>query len=122
METSKQAPKILLCLDTDPQPSVFDSVVAIDAGVDHLLRHGGVEPNNVRDLVHGTMFTRGGDMLRHTALFIGGSDTAKAQALLEEVQNSFFGPVRCSTMLDPSGANTTAAAPSLHPIAQQLRP
>ena len=35
--------KILVCLDTDPQPSVFDAVVAVDAGVDQLLRHGGVD-------------------------------------------------------------------------------
>ena len=28
-------PKILIQLDTDPQPSVFDGVVAVDAGVEH---------------------------------------------------------------------------------------
>ena len=28
-------PKILIQLDTDPQPSVFDAVVAVDAGVEH---------------------------------------------------------------------------------------
>ena len=32
-------PKILVQLDSDPQPSVFDGVVAIDAGAEHLLRH-----------------------------------------------------------------------------------
>ena len=52
-------PKILIQLDTDPQPSVFDAVVAVDAGVDHLFRHGGVTPENVRDLVYGALFTRG---------------------------------------------------------------
>jgi methylenetetrahydrofolate/methylenetetrahydromethanopterin dehydrogenase (NADP+) len=45
-------PKILIQLDTDPQPSVFDAVVAIDAGAEHLLRHGDVTPENVRDLVY----------------------------------------------------------------------
>ena len=50
---------ILVCLDTDAQPSVFDGVVAVDAGVDHLFRHGGVTPGDVRGLVHGAMFTRG---------------------------------------------------------------
>ena len=49
-------PSILLQLDTDPQPSVFDAVVAVDAGVDHLFRHGGVTPANVRDLVYGRAF------------------------------------------------------------------
>ena len=54
-----------LQLDTDPQPSVFDAVVAVDAGVDHLFRHGGVTPENVRDLVYGALFTRGPADLQH---------------------------------------------------------
>jgi hypothetical protein len=102
--------KILLCLDTDPQPSVFDGIVALDAGVDHLLRHGGVTPNQVRELVHGAMFTRSGEALRHTAVFIGGSDVQAGEHLLAAVQRSFFGKVRVSVMLDSNGANTTAAA------------
>ena len=56
---SQHKPKILIQLDTDPQPSVFDAVVAVDAGVEHLFRHGGVTPANVRDLVYGALFTRG---------------------------------------------------------------
>jgi hypothetical protein len=103
-------PKILLCLDTDAQPSVFDAVVAIDAGIDQLLRHGGVTPDAVRDLVYGAMFTRGPADLKNTAVFIGGSDVAAGERLLEKVRECFFGPMRVSVMLDSSGANTTAAA------------
>ncbi len=101
---------ILVQLDPDAQPSVFDAVVAIDAGVGHLLRHGAVEVSQVRDLVYGAMFTRGGDDLRNTAIFIGGSDVGAGEALLEQVKRAFFGPVRVSVMLDSNGANTTAAA------------
>ncbi len=101
---------VLLCLDTDSQPSVFDGVVAVDAGVDHLFRHGGVTPDQVRDLVHGLMFTRGGAMLKHSAVFIGGSDMQAGEQLLETAEKSFFGPVRVSLMLDSNGSNTTAAA------------
>jgi predicted dinucleotide-binding enzyme len=101
---------ILLQLDTDAQPSVFDSVVAIDAGAEHLLRHGGVTPDRVRDLVYGAMFTRSPEDLKSTAIFIGGSDVAAGEKLLEAVRKLFFGPVRCSMMLDSNGANTTAAA------------
>ncbi len=101
---------ILLCLDTDSQPSVFDGVVAVDAGVDHLFRHGGVTPDDVRDLVHGAMFTRGGKSLKHTAVFIGGSDVQAGEQLLAAAQKAFFGPVRVSLMLDSNGSNTTAAA------------
>ena len=102
--------KILVQLDSDPQPSVFDGVVAVDAGVDQLFRHGGVTPEGVRELVYGTMFTRGLDDLKHTAIFIGGSSAAAGEALLAAVSRTFFGPMRVSVMLDPNGANTTAAA------------
>ncbi len=102
--------KILVQLDTDPQPSVFDAVVAIDAGVDQLLRHAGVQVSEVRDLVYGAMFTRGVDDLHSTALFVGGSDVAAGEAVLEQVRGTFFGPMRVSVMLDSNGANTTAAA------------
>jgi hypothetical protein len=102
--------KILLCLDTDPQPSVFDAVVAVDAGVDQLLRHGSVAPDDVRNLVYGAMFTRGPGDLKNTAVFIGGSDVAAGEKLLAKARECFFGPMRVSLMLDSNGANTTAAA------------
>ncbi len=101
---------ILVCLDTDAQPSVFDGIVAIDSGADQLLRHGGVTPGDVEGLVHGAMFTRGGDQLKHTAVYIGGSDVQAGEQLLAAAQQAFFGPVRVSLMLDSNGSNTTAAA------------
>lgn len=103
-------PKILIQLDTDPQPSVFDAVVAIDAGAEHLLRHGDVTPENVRDLVYGALFTRGPADLAATALFIGGANVSAGEALLSAVKKTFFGPFRVSVLLDANGANTTAAA------------
>jgi hypothetical protein len=102
--------RTLLQLDSDVQPSSFDSIVAIDAGVDHLLRYGGVQVTNVLPLVHGAMFTRGGDELKNTAIFIGGSDVDFAERLMDACRNAFFGPVRVSLMLDANGCNTTAAA------------
>jgi hypothetical protein len=102
--------KILVCLDTDAQPSVFDSVVAVDAGVNQLFRHGGVTEDDVRNLVYGAMFTRGPAELKNTALFIGGSDVAAGERLLAKARQCFFGPMRVSLMLDSNGANTTAAA------------
>ena len=102
--------KILVQLDSDPQASVFDGVVAVDAGVDQLFRHHAVQPDQVRDLVYGAMFTRGVDDLHNTAVFIGGSDVARGETLLEQVTGCFFGPMRVSVMIDANGANTTAAA------------
>ena len=66
--------RILIQLDTDPLPSTFDSVVAVDAGVDELLSRGGVTVENVVGLVHRAIFTRGPKDLKNTALFLGGSD------------------------------------------------
>src|SRR4051794_30938339 len=103
---------ILIQLDSDPQPSVFDRVVAIDAGVDEIFSYGGVTPNQVRGLVHGAIFTRGPKHLKRTAVFIGGSDVAAGEGLLQEVLRHMlpqFG-LRVSVLLDPNGANTTAAA------------
>src|SRR4051812_7326824 len=105
-------PKILLQLDTDPLPSVFDRVVAVDAGAEHVFAYVGVTPERVRDLVHGCVFTRGPKDLHRTAIFVGGADVAAGERVLAEVRQHLlpqFG-LRVSVMLDPNGANTTAAA------------
>jgi methylenetetrahydrofolate/methylenetetrahydromethanopterin dehydrogenase (NADP+) len=103
-------PKILLQLDTDAHASSFDAVVACDSGVEHLLQYPGVDVQNVVPLVHGAMFTRGGEKLSHTAIFIGGSNVTSSEAVLSKVCKTFFGPVRVSVMFDANGCNTTAAA------------
>src|SRR5438477_12334905 len=94
--------KILIQIDSDPQPSVFDRVVALDAGADQVFSYGGVRPEQVRDLVHGAIFTRGPKDLKSTALFIGGSDVAVGERLLVEVRRHMlpqFG-LRVSVLLD----------------------
>jgi hypothetical protein len=106
--TSK--PTILIQLDIDAQPSVFDGVVAVDSGVNHLFRHGGITPEVVRDLVHGAIFTRGPADLKSTAIFVGGSDVGRAEDVLAAIKKSFFGPFKVSVLFDPNGSNTTAAA------------
>ncbi len=109
-------PAILLQLDTDAQPSVFDAAVAVDSGVAHLLRHGGVRPDAVRDLVHGLLFTRGAAELKRSAIFVGGSDVGLGEAVFEAIRATFFAHFRVSALLDPNGANTTAAAAVLAAI------
>jgi methylenetetrahydrofolate/methylenetetrahydromethanopterin dehydrogenase (NADP+) len=99
--------KILIQLDTDQHPSTFDSMVAHDAGVDALLRYGGVEPDAVRGLVQSAYFTRPpGDS--NLAIWVGGSQVGAGEEVLEAVKESFFGPFRVSVMLDSNGCNTTA--------------
>ena len=102
--------KLLLQLDSSPLPSVFDRVVAFDAGADEVMSYGGVVEDAVRDLVHGAIFTRGPKDLHNTAIFIGGTDMAAGERLLAAVRKAFFGPMRVSVMLDSNGSNTTAVA------------
>lgn len=102
--------KILIQLDTDPRPSSFDAIVALDAGADALIPHGSIRPEAVRDLVFGAIFTRGVEALRSTAVFVGGSDVSLGEDVLRAAQGAFLGPLRVSLMLDSGGANTTAAA------------
>jgi len=102
--------RILIQLDTDLLPSTFDRVVAVDAGTDEFFSYGGITPQHVEPLIHGGMFTRKPGDLKHTAVFIGGSDVAAGEAILAKVLKTFFGPVRLSVMMDSNGSNTTAAA------------
>lgn len=101
---------ILIQFDTDPLPSTFDRVVAMDAGVDELFSYGGITPENVEGLVHGAIFTRKPSDLHKTAIFVGGSNVAAGEALMKAVTKSLFGPFRVSVMMDSNGSNTTAAA------------
>lgn len=104
--------KILIQLDSDAHASVFDRVVAIDAGADEIFSYAGVKLDQVRDLVHGAIFTRGPKDLKRTAFFVGGSDVSAGEFLLREACKHMlpqFG-LRVSILLDANGANTTAAA------------
>jgi hypothetical protein len=104
--------KLLIQLDSDPQPSVFDQVVAYDAGADAVLSYGSVTPKTVRDKVHGAIFTRGPKDLHRTAIFVGGSNVTLGEQLLAEVRKHMLPQygLCVSVLLDPNGANTTAAA------------
>jgi hypothetical protein len=102
--------KLLLQLDPDRLPSAFDRIVAYDAGADEVLSYGAVGEGDVASLVHGAIFTRGPKDLKNTAVFIGGSSVPIAERLLDAAKRAFFGPFRVSILLDPNGANTTAAA------------
>src|SRR2546426_9759720 len=68
--------KLLLQLDSSRLPSAFDQVVAYDAGADVVMSYGGVTEPDVRDLIHGCLFTRGPKDLHNTAVWIGGAKKA----------------------------------------------
>ena len=102
--------KLLLQLDSSRLPSVFDQVVAYDAGADDIMSYAGVTETDVRDLIHGCIFTRGPKDLRNTAVWIGGSNMSAGEQLLAMAQDALFAPFTVSMMLDSNGSNTTAVA------------
>jgi ribulose 1,5-bisphosphate synthetase/thiazole synthase len=102
--------KLLLQLDSSRLPSVFDQVVAYDAGAEVILSYGGVTETDVRDLVHGCIFTRGPKDLHNTAVWIGGSNMSAGEQLLAMAQDAVFKPFTVSMMLDSNGSNITAVA------------
>ena len=103
---------ILIQFDTDTHPSVFDRVVAIDAGTDEVFSYGDIKPEIVQGLVHGAIFTRGPKDLHRTAIFVGGSDVVAGEKLVEEIRKHMipsFG-LQVSVLMDANGCNTTAGA------------
>jgi len=102
--------KLLLQLDSSRLPSVFDQVVAYDAGADEIMSYGGITEGDVRDLIHGCIFTRGPKDLKHTAVWIGGNNMSAGEQLLAMAQDALFPPFSVSIMLDSNGSNTTAVA------------
>src|SRR5437016_2834764 len=102
--------KLLLQLDSSRLPSVFDRVVAYDGGADEVMSYGGIAEADVRDLIHGCIFTRGPKDLKNTAVFVGGADIAVGEQLLAAATTAMFKPFTVSAMLDSNGSNTTAVA------------
>src|SRR2546425_1434027 len=102
--------KLLLQLDSSRLPSVFDRVVAYDGGADEVMSYGSVVESDVRDLIHGCIFTRGPKDLKSTAVFVGGADIAVGEQLLAAATKAMFKPFTVSAMLDSNGSNTTAVA------------
>jgi threonine dehydrogenase-like Zn-dependent dehydrogenase len=102
--------KLLLQLDSSRLPSVFDQVVAYDAGADVVMSYGGVTESDVRDLILGCLFTRGPKDLHNTAVWIGGNNMTAGEQLLAMAVDAMFAPFKVSVMLDSNGSNTTAVA------------
>src|SRR6184192_2644908 len=102
--------RLLLQLDSSRLPSVFDRVVAYDGGADEVMSYGGITEADVRDLIHGCIFTRGPKDLKNSAVFVGGADIAAGEQLLAAATKAMFNPFTVSAMLDSNGSNTTAVA------------
>lgn len=95
---------------TDKYPSPFDVLVLYDAGADAVFPCGGLELEDVRDLVLDAMFPRGPKGIIDTTIFIGGKDVDKCEKVLEIAKKAMFPPFEIAIAFDPAGACTTSAA------------
>src|SRR5256885_6177303 len=108
--------KLLLQLDSSRLPSVFDRIVAYDSGADEVMSYGGITEADVRDLIYGCIFTRGPKDLKHTAVFIGGSDMAVGEGPPPPATRARFRALTASLLAPPHRAHTTPrAAPARTP-------
>ena len=101
---------LLFLLNTDRRVSPFDITMAYDAGFDVVIPYENVTASDAKTLVEDALFSRSPKSLRNTCIFIGGRDVVKAREVLKAAKSAMFGPFKASIMIDPSGANTTAAA------------
>ncbi len=109
-KTAEEAPNILFFLDTDKRASPFDICMAYDAGFSVVVPYENVTPEEAKRIVQDAIFSRDPKGIKHTTFFIGGKDMEKAEAVLKIARDSMFPPFEASTIIDPAGAYTTAAA------------
>ena len=82
--------RILIHFDTDPVPSVFDRVVAIDAGVDELFSYGGITRGKRRVArARGDLYARSGRFEAHGDLYRRQPRRGGAAALREGARHLF---------------------------------
>ena len=101
---------ILHLITSAKNASPFDVNMAFDAGFDKMMPYTHVELAEVQALTQDAMFSRSPSGIKREALFIGGRDIHLALDMQNAAKNAMFTPFEMSTMADPSGAFTTAAA------------
>ena len=105
-----QKVSILHLITSAKNASPFDVNMAYDAGFDKIMPYTNVVLNEVEALTQDAMFSRSPSGIKREALFFGGRDTHVALEMQKTAVMSMFTPFEISTMTDPSGAFTTAAA------------
>ena len=105
-----QKVSILHLITAAKNASPFDVNMAYDAGFDKIKPYTNVALNEVLALTQDAMFSRSPSGIKREALFFGGRDIHVALEMQKAAVLSLFTPFEMSTMSDPSGAFTTAAA------------
>ena len=105
-----QKVSILHLITAAKNASPFDVNMAYDAGFDKIMSYTNVLQDDVVALTQDAMFSRSPNGVKREGLFFGGRDIHVALDMQNAAVLSMFTPFEMSTMTDPSGAFTTAAA------------
>ena len=105
-----QKVSILHLITAAKNVSPFDVNMAYDAGFDKIMPYSNVLMAEIESLTQDAMFSRSPSGVKQEALFFGGRDIHVALAMQKTAVLSMFTPFEMSTIADPSGAFTTAAA------------
>ncbi len=102
--------RVLIHLDHNPHPRVFDTVMSIDGGAEHVLAYGDVDPQDVPLLVSGALYSRPQDELARTAILVTGTNDRVVEEMVRQAERAFFGTYRVSVMSECKGGNAVAGA------------
>ena len=105
-----ERPYILHMFTPGRQMSPFDVNMAADAGYQIIVPYCEVGLDAIAGLTQDTIFSRGPKGAARSGIFIGGRDALLAADMQERAKAAMFKPFMVSSMADPSGAYTTAAA------------
>jgi methylene-tetrahydromethanopterin dehydrogenase len=101
---------ILHLITAAKNASPFDVNMAYDAGFDKIMPYTNIDLAEVEALTQDAMFSRSPSGVKREALFFGGREIHFALDMQTAAKSAMFAPFEISTMADPSGAFTTAAA------------
>jgi methylene-tetrahydromethanopterin dehydrogenase len=110
MNKSVEKVSILHLITAAKNASPFDVNMAYDAGFDKIMPYTNVELAEVDALTQDAIFSRSASGVKREALFFGGREIHLALDMQNAAKSAMFAPFEISTMADPSGAFTTAAA------------
>ncbi|HKY59995.1 MAG TPA: methylene-tetrahydromethanopterin dehydrogenase N-terminal domain-containing protein [Gemmatimonadota bacterium] len=103
-------PRILIHIDHNPHPRVFDRIMSLDGGADQILAYGDVDPQDVPVLVSGALYSRPLAELHRTALLVTGTNDRVIAEMVRQAKRAFFGAYRVSVLSECKGGNAVAGA------------
>jgi hypothetical protein len=102
---------VFIFLDAGKHAGPFDILTVKDVFPNvETLKYENVTAEDAEKIVYDAMFPRGPEGVKHTKLFISGSELKGANEILKKAKECMFPPFELSIIVDPKGAYTTASA------------